>query len=87
MVFRKIIEFRLLSSGKDGDQEAIKSHLLSSGDPDSEISGEFSADYSFVTCGFPDSGYQSSGQDGARRKAFIQAPLIDFWELSDNSRA
>ena len=54
--------FRLLPTGKDGDQEAIKPHLLSSGDPDSEISGEFSADYSFVTCGSPDSGYQSSGQ-------------------------
>ena len=87
MVLSQIIEFHLLPTGKDGDQEVTKPHLLSSGDPDSEISGEFSADYSFVTCGSPDSGYQSSGQDGTRREAFIQAPLIDFWELSDNSRA
>ena len=87
MVFRQIIEFHLLPTGKDGDQEVIKPYLLSSGDPDSEISGELSPYYSFVTCGFPGSGYKSSGQDGARRKAFIQAPLIDFWELSDNSRA
>ena len=78
MVLRQSIEFHLLPTGKDGDQEVIKPHLLSSGDPDSEIPSEDSADYSFVTFGFPDSGYQSSGQDGAHRKAFIQAPLIDF---------
>tara|TARA_Y100000385_G_scaffold7286_1_gene7835 strand:+ start:79 stop:342 length:264 start_codon:yes stop_codon:yes gene_type:complete len=87
MVLSQIIEFHLLPTGKDGDQEVTKPHLLSSGDPDSEISGEFSADDSFLTCGVPDSGYQSSGQGGARGEAFIQAPLIDFWELSDNSRA
>ena len=57
MVLRQIIEFYLLPTGKDGDQEVIKPHLLSSGDPDSEISGEFSADDSFVTCGVPNSGY------------------------------
>ena len=57
MGLRKIIEFHLFPAGKDGDQEVIKPLLLSSGEPDSEISGEFGADYSFVICGVPNSGY------------------------------